>query len=51
MYPGVGHSFMNQADLNPVIEKLGEAFAAAGYDERAAGDAWERVLAFFDEYV
>lgn len=51
VYPGVGHSFMNRADLNPVFELFGSLVLSAGYDETAAGDAWERILAFFDQHL
>jgi carboxymethylenebutenolidase len=51
VYPGVGHSFMNQADLHPVFDLFGSVVMSAGYDEAAAEDAWERILSFFDAYL
>ena len=50
-YDGVGHSFFSQVDgwqgwLARVPTPL-----AVGYDEAAARDGWERMLAFFDEHV
>ena len=50
-YDGVGHSFFSQLDgwqgwLARIPTPL-----AAGYDEAAASDGWQRMLAFFDEHV
>jgi carboxymethylenebutenolidase len=50
-YDGVGHSFFSQLDgwqgwLARIPTPL-----AAGYDEGAASDGWQRMLAFFDQHV
>jgi carboxymethylenebutenolidase len=50
-YDGVGHSFFSQVDgwqgwLARVPTPM-----AVGYDERAAEDGWQRMLAFFQEHV
>src|SRR5688500_5094051 len=50
-YDGAGHSFFSRVDgwqgwLAKVPTPL-----AVGYDETAARDGWERMLAFFDEHV
>lgn len=50
-YDGVGHSFFSRVDgwqgwLARVPTPL-----AVGYDEAAARDGWERMLAFFEEHV
>lgn len=51
VYPGVGHSFMNRADLNPAFALFGSTVMSAGYDEAAAEDAWSRILGFFDDHL
>ena len=50
-YGGVGHSFFSQLDgwqgwLARIPTPL-----AVGYDQAAASDGWQRMLAFFDEHV
>ena len=50
-YDGAGHSFFSRVDgwqgwLARVPTPL-----AVGYDEAAARDGWERMLAFFEEHV
>jgi carboxymethylenebutenolidase len=44
VYPGVGHSFMNRSLPEFVTRRVPD-----GYDEEAAEDAWQRMLAFFAE--
>ena len=44
VYPGVGHSFMNQG-VPPWAGRL----MRLGYDEDAAEDSWRRMLVFFRE--
>ena len=49
-YPEAGHSFMNQH--GGLMGKLGPHLPMhAAFDEGASTDAWERVLAFFDEHL
>ncbi len=51
LYPGVGHSFMNDHGGGPMAA-LGRRMAMhAAYDETAAEDAWRRMLAFFAEHL
>lgn len=45
VYPGVGHSFMND-HRRGVAGRL-----MRGYDEAAAEDAWRRILAFFERHL
>jgi len=50
MYPGVGHSFMNQpSGWLPKIFAAGPM--SIGYNEAAAEDAWRRMLSFFGEHL
>lgn len=46
-YPGVGHSFANQLDV-PGGQKLLRILGLS-YNAPATSDAWQRILAFFDE--
>jgi carboxymethylenebutenolidase len=49
-YPEAGHSFMNRH--GGIAGWLGARIPMrAGYEPRAADDAWHRVLAFFDRYL
>jgi len=51
VYPGAGHSFLNQHDgWQKALEKLPNPMAA-GYAEVAAEDAWARIFGFFDKHV
>ena len=56
IYPEAGHSFMSRppghggSEPGPILRALGSRMNA-GYDERAATDAWRRVLAFFDKHL
>jgi carboxymethylenebutenolidase len=49
-YPGVGHSFMNNW-LTPAPLRVVERIAGLAYSEPEAEDAWNRILAFFDEHL
>jgi carboxymethylenebutenolidase len=49
-YPNVGHSFMNHWDF-PGPVKVIERVAGLAYSEPEAEDAWERILAFYDEHL
>lgn len=46
VYPRVTHSFANLTPADPVLRVTG-----LGYSEDAAGDAWERVFAFFETHL
>ncbi len=48
VYPGAGHSFMSQkpAPLKPLTR-----LARMDYDSSAAEDAWQRIFAFFGQYL
>jgi carboxymethylenebutenolidase len=48
VYPGVGHSFMSPkpAALAPLT-----ALVRLKYDKEAAEDAWQRIFAFFGQYL
>ena len=51
VYPGVGHSFLNQHEgWQEALTRLPSPMAI-GYDEAAAEDAWTRILAFFEKHV
>ena len=51
IYPGVGHSFMNQHEGWPArLERLPSPLHP-GYDAAAAEDAWQRILAFFGRHL
>ncbi len=51
VYPGAGHSFLNQHEgWQKALEKLPNPMAA-GYQEAAAEDAWARIFAFFEKHV
>ena len=49
IYPGVGHSFLN--DGAPWLVNLIGRIGSLGYDEEAAEDAWDRILTFFAEHL
>jgi carboxymethylenebutenolidase len=50
IYPGVGHSFMNQ--MSPLMTWLGRIGPLkGGYDETVSEHAWGRMLAFFGEHL
>ena len=48
-YPQAGHSFLNQLKVGPLTPLL--HVTGFGYDEEAAENAWQRILAFFGEYL
>jgi carboxymethylenebutenolidase len=51
IYPGVGHSFMNDHGSG-LLTALGRRTPIhAAYDETAAEDAWRRMLAFFAKHL
>jgi carboxymethylenebutenolidase len=53
LYPGVGHSFMNDHG-DKLLVKLGQRSRKelhAAYDETAAEDGWRRMLGFFAEHL
>jgi carboxymethylenebutenolidase len=49
VYPGAGHSFMNQEA--PWYVSLFGPIMAVGYHEESAEDAWHRILRFFAQHV
>ena len=50
LYPGVGHSYMN--DHGGPLATLGQYTPMhAAYDETAAEDSWRRMLSFFSEHL
>jgi carboxymethylenebutenolidase len=48
VYPGAGHSFMSPkpAALRPLVR-----LARLDYQSHAGEDAWQRIFAFFGEYL
>jgi carboxymethylenebutenolidase len=51
VYPGVGHSFLNQHDgWQGAVSRLPSPMAT-GYDAAAAEDAWARIFGFFDKHL
>jgi carboxymethylenebutenolidase len=51
IYPGVGHSFMNEFGAGFKAKLMRRTPLHAGYDENAAEDSWRRMLAFFGEHL
>jgi carboxymethylenebutenolidase len=52
IYPGVGHAYMNDHGLGPILSAIMRATPLhAAYDEAAAEDSWRRMLAFFAEHL
>jgi len=51
IYPGVGHSYMNDHGGGPLAALMRRTPMHAGYDEPAAEDSWRRMLAFFGEHL
>ena len=48
IYPGVGHSYMNDNGSGPIVSAIMRAtLLHAGYDEVAAEDSWKRMFEFF----
>ncbi len=50
MYPGAGHSYMNQAG-HPMLALLSRPLMHVAYDADAAEDSWRRMLAFFAHHL
>ncbi len=51
-YPDAGHSYMNQAEGHRVSKVLvGRPLMAVALDWDASEDSWERIEAFFAEYL
>ncbi len=51
IYPGIGHSFMNQHEAG-LLKSFGAVSPMhVGYDDAAATDSWERMLAFFSKHL
>lgn len=51
IYPGVGHSYMNDHGSPMLAALMRRTSMHAAYDERAAEDSWRRMLAFFAEHL
>jgi carboxymethylenebutenolidase len=52
IYAGVGHSYMNDHGGGPIAAALMRRTPMhAGYDEAAAEDSWQRMLAFFSQHL
>lgn len=52
IYPGVGHSYMNDHGAGRVVSWIMRASPLrAAYDEAAAEDSWRRMLEFFSKYL
>ncbi len=47
VYPGAGHSFMNQADNHNVMKTLTRPILSVGFRREDAEDAWSRIERFF----
>ncbi len=50
LYPGVGHSFMNEQS-GLMAKVMAKGPMTVGYNEAAAEDAWRRMLTFFAEHL
>lgn len=51
IYPGVGHSYMNDLGSGPLAALMRRTPLHAAYDENAAEDSWRRMLRFFAEHL
>jgi carboxymethylenebutenolidase len=51
IYPGVGHSYMNDLGSGLLARIMRRTPMHAGYDEQAAEDSWRRMLAFFEKHL
>jgi carboxymethylenebutenolidase len=51
IYPGAGHSFMNQAGDHRMIKTLIRPILSVGFHRDAAEDAWSRIEAFFNRHL
>jgi carboxymethylenebutenolidase len=51
VYPGVGHSYMNDHGSGLMVALGRRSPMHAGYDAGASEDSWRRMLAFFGEHL
>jgi carboxymethylenebutenolidase len=52
IYPGVGHSYMNDHGPGPIVSAILRATPLhAGYDEAAAENSWKRMFEFFAQHL
>jgi len=52
IYPGVGHSYMNDHGSGPVMSAIMRMTPLkAAYDEEASEDSWARMFDFFQEHL
>jgi carboxymethylenebutenolidase len=51
LYPGAGHSFLNDAETGPKVLRPIERVLNVGPDPAAAADAWQRIERFFDTHL
>lgn len=51
IYPGVGHSYMNDHGSPVLAALMRRTPMHAAYDEDAAEDSWRRMLTFFGEHL
>lgn len=51
LYPGVGHSYMNDHGNGPMAAILRRLPMHAAYDENAAEDSWRRMLDFLAKHL
>jgi carboxymethylenebutenolidase len=51
LYPGAGHSFLNDADAGPKLLQPVQRVLNVGPDPEAAADAWRRIDAFFAAHL
>ena len=52
IYPGVGHSYMNDHGSGPILSAILRVTPLhAAYDESAAEDSWRRMFEFFARHL
>ncbi len=51
IYPGVGHSYMNDLGDGVLAALMRRTPMHAGYDEQASEDSWRRMLDFFAKHL
>ncbi len=51
LYPGAGHSFMNQSGDHRVLMALSRPLMSGGFRRDDAEDAWLRIEAFFSRFL
>ena len=51
IYPGVGHSYMNDLGDGALAAIMRRTPMRAGYDEQASEDSWRRMLDFFGKHL